>query len=237
MSGPRSTPPISLSKLQVCRVLRGIGFLAAFFAVTLLVFMQLSQTADARFTLTLNSSLGEPFTTLMVLASRYGRGYFWGSILLVMILLGKRETRFLGLELAALIVIGVVSGEVIKHTLYRIRPFESVSGIVPRSPAEYDSSYVSGHALIASIGAFFSVAKFKNNLLRFLLPLEGAIVCYSRVYIGMHYVTDVIAAVFLAGAIVQLGLYLLDGYLKEGIVNFANQLQHLFKRIGIPEIL
>lgn len=192
----------------------GVASFLIFILIAGLVFSHASQSADASLALSINNTyLGGLLTSLMVFASDYGREYFWIPIVAIMALLGGRETKLLALELAVLFIAGIAAGEALKHLAYRARPYEVVSGIVLRLPGDTDSSFPSGHALIVSIGAAFSLVKFRSKALALLLTLEAAIVCYSRVYTGMHYPLDVLAGVALGVAIVGVGLAGIDAYL------------------------
>ena len=185
-----------------------------FVVVSALVFSNLTQAADAQLALAVNhASLGAALTTLMIVATDYGREYFWIPVVALMLVLGSRRTRLLAIELAIFFVIGIAAGEIMKFAYFRPRPFESIDTIIQRVPSDFDSSYPSGHALIVSIGAVFSVLKFKSKLLGVLFALEAAIVCYSRVYVGMHYPLDVVGGIFLGTGIVGVGVLLVERYL------------------------
>jgi membrane-associated phospholipid phosphatase len=213
----------SSSKESACHNLRRTGvtknysklvlglvliFLAGFIVVTVLVFSGITTTADAELALYINNtSFGPLSNSFLVLASIYGREYFWIPVVGVMLILGRRDTKMLAIELAALFVVGIIAGEAIKLWMYRPRPFETLAGIITRVPRDNDSSYPSGHALIVSIGAIFSLAKFRRKRFVLLLTLEAAVVCYSRVYVGMHYPLDVVSGIFLGGFIVFGGIF------------------------------
>src|SRR5712692_9501931 len=103
---------------------------------TVLVFYGTTQSLDTGVALHVNNSdLAATTTQLMVLASQYGRDLFWPLVIGIMILFGSRETRLLGVELAVLFGIGVVTGDLLKLLWFRPRPFDptnGVSGIIPR---------------------------------------------------------------------------------------------------------
>jgi undecaprenyl-diphosphatase len=203
----------------------GLTFLAAFLVITGLVVSNISQSVDARLSLYINSmSIGSIPNSLLILASSYGREYFWIPVVGLMLLFGRRDTKILAIELAALFIVGIIAGEGMKFVMYRPRPFETVPGIITRVPKESDSSYPSGHALIVSIGAIFSLVKFHRKSLAFFLALEAAVVCYSRVYVGTHYPLDVVSGIFLAGFIVFIGIFVLETNLtlKRIIDAFTN---------------
>jgi membrane-associated phospholipid phosphatase len=203
-------------------------FIVAFLVVSALVISGITQNVDVQLALAINNAtLGEAFAALMIFFSKYGREYFGISIVGVMVLFGKRETKLLALELAALFIVGIFVGEILKSAIFRPRPFEALSDVITRVPIDTDSSYPSGHAIIVSIGAFFSLAKFKRRFVALLLTLEAAAVCYSRVYVGMHYPLDIVAGLFVGIAIVLGGLPILDRNLRD----ILNRLVSLFAKV------
>ncbi len=208
----------------------GLASLVVFLIITGLVLSGTTQGADATLALGINNaSLGGALTALMVFFSDYGREYFWIPVVAIMLLFGGRETKLLGVELALLFLVGIVCGEALKYLTYRERPYQMLSGIVLRVPGDTDSSFPSGHALIVTIGAAFSLMKFKSKALAILLTLEAAIVCYSRVYIGMHYPLDVLAGVVLGAAVVAGGLAVMEAYLLSPITRLSSLLTRIFR--------
>ena len=197
----------------------GLVSIALFIINTVLVLSGTTQSLDASLALSINNAyLGGTVTELMVLASQYGREVVWTLVVGVMVLLGKKETRLLGMELAVLFLLGIVTGDVLKTVWFRPRPFDpasGVGGIVTRIGLDTDSSYPSGHALIVSIGAAFCLLKFRKKWLAGLLSVEAALVCYSRIYLGIHFPLDVLGSVFAACTITFLGTLLLEKYADE----------------------
>ncbi|MHB2036592.1 MAG: phosphatase PAP2 family protein [Nitrososphaerales archaeon] len=211
-------------------IIAGVLFLLAFLSITFLTISKVTQGFDASFALSINNMiLGSSLNSLMVLASEYGREYFWIPIVALMLLLGKRDTKLLAIELAALFVVGIIAGEVMKHAMFRARPYETVTGIITRVIPDTDSSYPSGHALIVSIGAIFSLIRFRRKSIALLLTMEAAIVCYSRVYVGMHYPLDVLGGICLGGFIVFTGSYVLEKYLKQVVSEVTNLAQKVLR--------
>jgi membrane-associated phospholipid phosphatase len=205
----------------------GLWSLGLFAIVTLLVFSGRLQALDAEAALMVNGyDLGSLGTGLMQLFTNYGRELVWGLLVLVMFLFGNRNTKMLALELGVLFLVGTLVGDVSKILLPRPRPFPTIP-VTLRIPNETDSSYPSGHALIVSIGAAFCLASFRRRTLAGLLTIEAGIVCYSRVYLGVHYPLDVAGGVFLGIAIALVGTSLLRKYAKPRLSRVAEAAERL----------
>lgn len=230
-------------KTNSCLVLKDKNFLMAgavstvlFVLIAILVFSGISQSVDSHLALLMNAGLGISFSSFMVLATAYGREYFWIAIVALMLLLGDKKTKILAVELAALFIIGIAVGEVLKYTVYRARPYETIAGIRLRVAGDSDSSFPSGHALIVSIGSAFVLLRFKHKLIAIALTLEAAIVCYSRVYVGMHYPLDVVAGIFIGAAVVFFGLFVIENFLSGLVSSIAGLFDRLFNAIGLKGI-
>ena len=155
----------------------GAVSIVSFVVVSGLVLSRLTQTADAHLAVSINQAyLGSAVSGLMVLAAEYGREYFWIPVVAVMLILGDRRTKFLAMELAVLFLVGIALGEALKVVAYRARPFVGIEAITTRVPTDLDSSFPSGHVLIVTIGAAFSLLKFKKRPVSLLLSLEAAVV-------------------------------------------------------------
>jgi undecaprenyl-diphosphatase len=203
------------------RAILAAGLLCAILSVvvTALVFSDTTQGWDESLALAVNGAyLGAAFNQLMVLATDYGREYFWVAIVALMLLVGRARTKVLALELAVLFLVGIFVGEAYKLVLFRDRPFETLTGIVLRVAQDPDSSFPSGHALIVSLGATFAVVSFRRRLIAGFLTAEAAVVCYSRVYLGAHYPMDVIGGVLVGASIALVGYYVLERYSSRILV-------------------
>lgn len=170
-----------------------------------------------------NLQLGEPLNSTLVWASLYGREYFWVLLVAVMLLFGDRRTKTVALGLSALFVVGIFAGELAKEVVARARPDQflvhsqitSLGGPIVRIPLETDYSFPSGHALIVSIGAVYSLLTFKRKWVAGLLTVEAVVVSFSRVYLFEHFPTDVVAGFALGSAIALAGLVVESRYLRK----------------------
>ena len=190
----------------------GLSSFILFSILTVLVVSGIVQSVDFQGAILVNmADLGQTGTWIMVFFTNYGREVVWSFLVLVMFLFGGKSTKLLAIELTILLVAGIVVGDAAKILIQRPRP--PLGQIVLRGvPREFDFSYPSGHALIVSIGAAFCIARFRRKTIAGLLAVEAGIVCYSRVYVGLHYPLDVIGGVLLGTAIALVGGGLLEKY-------------------------
>jgi undecaprenyl-diphosphatase len=94
----------------------------------------------------------------------------------------------------------------IKDLFQRTRPFEAHPQIHPLYVV-HSSSFPAGHAATAFAGA--TVLVYVVPRLAWLLYLIAAVIGFSRVYVGVHYPTDVLGGAAIGvvvGAVVVLGL-------------------------------
>lgn len=216
----------------------GFGFLIAYIGLNLLVVNGAFLANDTWLAIKINSLSSSALTPLMVDATNYGREYFWIAIVAIMIIFGKREMKLLALELAFLFIAGIAVGEALKIIYYRERPFQVLgTQINLLVPTDTDSSFPSGHAVIVGIGAFFAYSRIKGKIASALLIIEAAVVCYSRVYVGAHYPTDVLGGLLIAGAITYIGLYLAEGPLNPIFQRSGGILGSILKNARIPDVL
>jgi undecaprenyl-diphosphatase len=235
MQPERLQQPRTAKPLFVGIVLLGLYILTAAF-----VRLELVQNLDNQVAIAINAALGAGFSEIMYLASIYGREGIWIPVVILMIALGKPRTKLLGIELAILFVLGIIFGTLAQDIWYRPRPFMELSQITLRVPKETDTSFPSGHATIVSLGSSFLLWKYLRSSQRakvaaVLLTIEAAIVCYSRVYNGVHFPTDVIAGIFLGGAVTFIGGFLLERYLITYLKKAGSLAERITRVFRLPQ--
>lgn len=233
-----------LPQPNIMLLVSGIGAFLLFLFIAALVFSDTTQGLDAQLALAIyNSNLASSVTQIMSLSSKYGREYFWIPVVAVMVVFGKHGTKVLAVELALLFIVGIIGGDLIKFLAFRPRPFTTVAGIVARIPEGSDSSFPSGHAVIVSIGAifllfasFFRAACKGPKVASILLAIEAAVVCYSRVYLGLHYPLDVLGGILLGAAIALAGTFVLELYLQGPLDTFTTSIERLGKSLHLRSL-
>ena len=122
-------------------------------------------------------------------------GQFW--IRLSLCLLIPKKTRTVGLcSLIALILSLLCTNILLKNLVRRARPFQQYAQLIPLIPAPRDFSFPSGHtsASFAAAVACFLGFRDRNRWLPAVCPLVlAALIGFSRLYLGVHFPTDVLA--------------------------------------------
>ncbi len=114
-------------------------------------------------------------------------------------LLFFKKYRKFGIALLAALAIGVLVGNVfLKHLFARPRPcWLENAALLIANPTDY--SFPSGHTLSAVIAAtVLSLTDYRFGLVA--VPL-AALIAFSRLYLFVHFPTDVLASVLLGVAI------------------------------------
>ena len=116
-------------------------------------------------------------------------------------------------------VMSLASNEFLRLFIHRIRPYDAGITHLWITPNP-DWSFPSGHA-VASI-AIVAALWFKGlTRIASVLSVLVALICFSRIYLGLHYVTDILGGV-LVGALVAFilaKLYQDDSWYAQRITN------------------
>jgi undecaprenyl-diphosphatase len=139
-------------------------------------------------------------------ASRLGDGIVWYVLLAVLPLLYGAAALRPVLVMACTGALGVALYSLLKRTFVRERPFITHASI-DRAAAPLDRySFPSGHTLHAVCFTWQASAHFPE-LMWVLVPLAGLIAA-SRVVLGLHYPSDVLAGGALGAALATAALAL-----------------------------
>ena len=131
-----------------------------------------------------------PVRRFFAIISRLGDGIFWYLLMLAFALSGAQGARVAS-QMAVAGIVGMVLYRQLKHRLVRERPFMSHSGISLGAAPLDRYSFPSGHTLHAV--CFTLIAMSHVPELAVLLVPFALLVAASRVVLGLHYPTDVLA--------------------------------------------
>ena len=139
-------------------------------------------------------------------------GLFWRAITVVCLCF--RRTRKMGLIMGFAIFLGGLFGNIIlKPLVARIRPYDNTAWEPLRTAADLlikapdDFSFPSGHTLVsfeASVGIFSCRKKWGVPAI-----IVAFLVAFSRLYLYVHYVTDVLAGMVMGTAFAIASYYLI----------------------------
>ena len=138
---------------------------------------------------------------LPVISWTCDHGEIWIALALVLLLIPKTRRTGLVLALALLLEFAVCNG-ILKPLIARPRPCDLNDAIRLLIPRPGDDSFPSGHTGIsfAAVGALLA-AKSRLWVPAFVLAL---IIAFSRLYLYVHFPSDILGAVALGVAIGEL---------------------------------
>ena len=138
-----------------------------------------------------------PARRLFVTVSRLGDGIFWYVLMLAFALSGP-QGALVATQMAVAGLAGTALYRQLKHRLLRERPFISYSSIQSGTAPLDRYSFPSGHTLHAV--SFTLIATTHVPELALLLVPFALLVAASRVVLGLHYPTDVLAGAAIGAA-------------------------------------
>jgi undecaprenyl-diphosphatase len=157
---------------------------------------------DRRWARRLNASVGiDSVRVLFRLVSRLGDGLFWYSVMLALIVTRGRPGLDTALRMLAAGVIGLVVYKLLKSRTTRPRPYQVLRGIRAGIDPLDTFSFPSGHTLHAVAFTVVVVSHFPA-LASLLVPFT-LLVALSRVVLGLHYPSDVLAGAAVGALVAQ----------------------------------
>lgn len=170
-------------------------------------------------------SLQQPMLTFLIqFISFLGNPIFWFGVAAYYYWSNREEDSFYLMNLIALVA---VSADVLKMAIARARPsgeeFKIIKGQFHSVMQNYSSNYSfpSGHSTMigAATGYFYQYVKTWKKVIFIALIL---LIPFSRMYLGMHFLSDV-----LIGIVLGLGIGKFNDFLKdeteEKKINFARK--------------
>ena len=119
------------------------------------------------------------------------RGIFW--ILMAVLLLLYSERRRVGFSvMAGLLLSFLVNNVFIKNVVRRIRPYEVIDGLESLIGKVGEFSFPSGHTASSFVAATIIACMLPQKRYGIAAIILAALIGFSRMYVGVHYPTDVL---------------------------------------------
>lgn len=158
--------------------------------------------------------------TLLIFITKLGdSGFIW--IVLGLLLVCFRKTRRCGIAvLLALLAEWAICNGLLKNLIARPRPYTLFPDIQLYVPKLHSYSFPSGHAASSFVAATAFFLYYKRAGIAALIL--AALIAFSRVYLFMHWTTDVLAGA-LFGSLIAVGVVKLLQALEKRHLTKPNQ--------------
>ena len=165
-----------------------------------------------RFQHNLNSEL---FNRIMIFFTNLGDyGTVWIAIALILFLNKKyRKTGILAF--VSLAICSVIVNIILKPLIQRPRPFTEIADIILLIKTPKDYSFPSGH----TAASFVMVYIFFRHIKKYFIPvfITGILIAFSRMYLSVHFPSDIIAGIIIGIFSGYVGEKLTDRFYRKKI--------------------
>lgn len=135
-------------------------------------------------------------------------GWFWIATAVVMLFFKK--TRKTGLMMGVALVCGLLVGNMfLKPVIARIRPYEINTAVELLIEKPHDFAFPSGHTL-ASFEAAVVLLLRERRYIGIPAMILAVLIAFSRLYLYVHYPTDIIGGILLGTAFALFGIWLVN---------------------------
>lgn len=145
-------------------------------------------------------------------------GVFW--ILIAVTMLFFRSTRKTGITMGLALIMGLLVGNLtLKPLVARIRPYDVNEGVELLISKLHDFSFPSGHTLASFEAAGVLMIRERRRFGYPALAL-AIIIAFSRLYLYVHYPTDVAAGIILGLAFAFLSYLIINAIFRKYFPKF-----------------
>lgn len=142
---------------------------------------------------------------LALLVSYMGLVFFWVIIAVILYCFGNEKGKNVAKKMIIVLILITIVTQLIKLLVMRPRPYTELSSLVVLA-TESDFSFPSGHTS-TSVSMIYLLAKEYDNYWLWIIPIMVAL---SRMYIGVHYPSDVLGGFLIGLFVAYVGEYCLN---------------------------
>ncbi len=153
-------------------------------------------------------------TILSMITFLGDKGWFFIFVAVLLLILPK--SRMWGAKLATSLSLGLIFGNMlIKNVVERVRPYDVVDNITLLVDKLSDYSFPSGHTLASF--EFFTVVCFMpiQKVYKVLAGILAFTIAFSRLYLYVHFPTDVLGGMVLGTLFGVMGVRIVDMIVEE----------------------
>ncbi len=154
--------------------------------------------------------------SFMYIVTNLGGVVFTSLFVILTIFLGRNKFRYMGYEMLVALMISQSIVYTLKIVLSRERPYKIIEHLNTFGIEMKDYSFPSGHSSGSFSLATIISLNFSN--LSIYAYIIATMIAVSRIYLGVHYPTDVVAGMFLG----IISSYIVHLYLLDYIISFLD---------------
>ncbi|WP_010233675.1 phosphatase PAP2 family protein [Clostridium arbusti] len=180
--------------------------------------MSLIQSLDNSILLYIKNNMhGYIMDRAMVIITSLGNGGFIWIIVAVLLMSNKKYRNIGFMALGALILSTILGEGILKHIVQRIRPSADIPAVnlLISKPLSY--SFPSGHTTTSFAVTGVLAKYFKDYALEFFSL--ASLIAFSRLYLYVHYPTDVLAGIILGLICSRITIYMFSRVSQHSIVS------------------
>ena len=157
----------------------------------------------------------------MVTITSLGNGGVVWIVIAVLLMINKKYRKIGFIVLGALTISAVLGEGILKHLIQRIRPCADIPAINMLIAKPLSYSFPSGH----SASSFAGAAVLANYLKKYKFIFFGLafLIAFSRLYLYVHYPTDVLAGIILGLICSKVSIYIFSKINK----NYKDSMQFI----------
>ncbi|MGB1037786.1 MAG: phosphatase PAP2 family protein [Bacteroidia bacterium] len=190
-------------------------YLTAFILIVLGLIIQLF-TEKGELVLALNALHNEFLDSVFMIITKMGE-LAGGIIVFLLLLIFGSKKYVLAFVLSIVVTTGASQG--LKHTIFKQerRPIVAFENLKPVDSLERHrtNSFPSGHTTASFTFMTLLAIGLKKNWIQIGAPVLGALIGLSRVYLGQHYLNDIIAGAILGLLLTSMVLMFIENRFKE----------------------